>query len=413
MPLAAKQNPVLGTYNSEAAPGAVFRFLKPISATIMPQPFSSYRPPRLVKGKRWYIEYWYRVPESLRNQYPKDFERFRVFEDINRHKSDEYANLLLKAVEDRLRDGYSPFAHEKVIVTEGKQTTRITLNYALEQFSAYCIDKGLREKTLQNYGTTINYLQEYFLKGNRIYEPLITISKDDIKKFIAHIRKEKKLGNTTVNNYVSFLRVIFNWFVREEWIEKSPVKIETLPQQATRHTYYTDAIAKKLKDLMKQSSPELYQFCQFIYYTATRPKSEARFLQVKHILFDRKLLFVPASISKNKKDDYIPIGAELLKMLADRKKQPADYYIFGGNKNRSANYFSQLYKPYKDKLGLNENYTIYSWKHSRAIHLADAGANPYDIMKLFRHSSLEITMKYLRDLGLNISSEIHDKSRKF
>lgn len=100
-------------------------------------------------------------------------------------------------------------------------------------------------------------------------------------------------------------------------------------------------------------------FIEFTYYFATGPKSETRFLQNKHILFDRELLFAPAHISKNKTDDYIPMSKEMVKILQRKKQEPAEYYIFGGEKHRSANYFASKYKPYKDKYGLGDDYTIY------------------------------------------------------
>jgi site-specific recombinase XerD len=417
MPNLAKHNPVLGTNNLEAAPRAVFRFLQPNSATMMPQMYASYKPPRLVKtSTRWYIEYWYRIPAEAQDQNnTKDWQRFRVFEDINRYKTEEYANALLKAVSEHLKDGYNPFKWKHKFAREAKEVeAEWSLNHALDRFMEYCRDKGLRKKSIQSYQIVVNFLREYFIKGNKVYEPVTNFSRDDIKHFIGDMRKLKGWGNATTNNYVQFTSTVFNWFVKEDKIAKNPVVgIDQLPVNISHHKYYSDAIAETIKNSMRVADPDLYQFCEFIYYTATRPKSEARLLQVKHILFDRKLLFVPAAISKNKKDDYIPIGDELLKIIEDRNKLPGEYYIFGGKQPRSQNYYASKYKPFKDKMKLGADYTIYSWKHSRAIHLAQAGANPYEIMKLFRHSSLDITMKYLRELGLNISDEINQKTKKF
>jgi integrase len=416
MKLATKSNPVLGTSEKNALKISAFRFLKDNSATTMPQVYSHYRPPRLVQTTtRSYVEYWYRVPDELYSKYKKEWMRFRVFEDINRHKSDEYAQTLLKAVKDRLQSGFNPFDEERRhFVKPEKEPSVWSLNAGLDKFMEYCHDKKLRKKTIQSYGTLVNFLKEYFLKDNRIYDPLPSFAKDDLKGFVSSMRKAKGWNNYTTNNYIGFAKMIFNWFVKEDIIVKSPAaSLEMLPVNITRHKYYSDDLAEKIKKALLKGNPELYQFCEFIYYTCTRPKSEARLLQVKHILFDRKLLFVPAHISKNKTDDYIPLGEQILEILQDRKKQPADHYIFGGEKPRSQNLFAMWYKPYKDKFGLGEEYTLYSWKHSRAVHLAQAGADPYQIMRLMRHSSLEITMKYLRDLGHVDLKEIHAKTKTF
>jgi hypothetical protein len=61
--------------------------------------FINWKPSKLYKGTRWWIEYQFRIPEELRPRYKgAKWKGFPVFEDINRYKTDEYAKLLLKAV---------------------------------------------------------------------------------------------------------------------------------------------------------------------------------------------------------------------------------------------------------------------------------------------------------------------------
>ena len=388
----------------------------------MPLPYIDFKPPRLVKAKnRWYVEYWYRTPELLYEEIKRDWVRFRVFEEINRVKTDEYANLLLLWVERGLRNGYNPFDKFKRAFQIRKKEdepdaapAQWSLNIALDQFIIYCTDKGLRSKTIQTYASPINSVKAYFLKDNAIYQPVTAFTKQAFKDYFKDCRKSEKWSNGTANNYLTNLNVFFNWLVKEERLEKNPVKgIEYLPVNITKHKYYDNATAEKLKNAMRIGDPELYQFCEFIYYSGLRPQSEARLIQVKHILFERNLLFVPASISKNKIDDYIPMSDGLVSMLRDRVGQPGNNYIFGGTKPHSKNFFTQHFKGYKDKFRLSEAYTLYGFKHTRAIDLAEAGANPYEIMKLFRHQSLEDTITYLRDLGCNISDEINAKTKKF
>lgn len=399
----------------KAAPRAVFKFLTPNSATTVPAKYTHYRPARLVKTKaRWYIEYWYRVPAEFANEHPgKEFVRFRVFEDINRYKSDEYAQELLAAVNLKLDSGFNPWETRGAV-----QSADWSLNYALEKFMLYSTEKGLRTKTLQTYNIAVGFLKEYFLPGNVLYKPLEYFTREVVAKMLNDLKRDKGWNNTTYNNYLSLMATIFNWFVREGKLVKSPTAgLEQKKAPVTTHRYYSDEQAKQLKDRMKATNPHLYNFCEFIYYTGTRPKSEARLLQVKHILFDRKLLFVPGSISKNKKDDYIPMAPELIDMLRPLEGRDPATYLWGtkgpANKPASQNHFATLYKPFKDALGLDESYTIYGWKHSRAIHLANAGVDPYAIMKLFRHSGLDVTMKYLRELGCDVDWNKYNIDQKF
>ncbi len=66
-----------------------FRFLKHYSDQILGK-FINWKPPKLYKGKRWWVEYQFRIPEELRHRYKgAKWKGFPVFEDINRYKSDE------------------------------------------------------------------------------------------------------------------------------------------------------------------------------------------------------------------------------------------------------------------------------------------------------------------------------------
>lgn len=409
---------------SKAAPRAVFRFLRDDNAMTVPRKYIHFRPPRIVKTKaRWYVEYWYRIPIDLAIRFGnREWKRFRVFEDINRFKTDEYAEKLRKAVEDQLLSGYDPLRDEKVKVEQKENALEWSLNIALDQYIERCKENGLRKKSLQSYGTMINFMKDHFIKNNALYKPVSSIRKEDIKSFMHQLKvKQGWTSNNTYNNYLGYVISIFNWFISEDQIEKNPAKgLELKKTVVTKHKYYDDKTAAALKQKIGAANPYLLNFIEFIYYTATRPKSEARLLKCKNVLFDRKLLFVPGSISKNKRDEYIPMSEGLIDLLKSMgvDKAPPEYFIFSvqkkpSEKPASQNHFALQFKPFKDALGLGEDYTIYAWKHVRAIHLASDGVDPYEIMKLFRHTDLSTTMIYLRDLGIADRSGVIKATRKF
>lgn len=395
-----------------------FSILNKSSATAVPQKYVIYKPPVIVKGKRWYVEYWYLVPVELRDKYKKQYIRFRVFEEINKYRTDEYAQLLREMILYVLESGWSPFDNELAELTLKITPKEWSLSFGLDKYLEYCEEQGLRPKTIQSYGTVVNYLKEYFYKDNRVFKPLSVFTKQDIKDFMNHYKKLNNWQANTYNGYLGYVAIIFNWFVKEEKILRSPVVgIEAKKGPITRHKVYDDKTFQLLKDNIRRANPYLFLFIEFIYYTCIRPKSEARLLQVKHLLFDRNIIQIPGSVAKNKEGDYVPMGEELKARLIHLKDLHPETYIWGlygpAKRPASQNYFATMFKPFKDKLGLNKDYTIYGLKHTRCIHLVSEGANPYDIMRLFRHSSLEQTMKYMKDLGLTDYSEVLKKGRKF
>lgn len=350
-----------------------------------------YRLAQIKKGKRWFVQYDFRDPST------KKFRRFKVYEDINRKKGEEqenYAILLRDAVNIGLKNGYNPFQKKELIVAVKNWTVIQGLNY----FKQHLESRGLRKRTIQTYQSVLRmlYKETDQIKNQNIKD----LTKQQVTAVLRSAKQKNTWSNTTFNNNVTFVKAIFNFLIDEEILEFSPAdRIKSLPEQITKHKYFDDATWKKIKE---KASPELMEFIMFLYHTGTRP-NEARQLTSDHILRDRKLLFIPASISKNKKDNYVPLSKYVL----------ANYQLKGRLFKHQVNYYGTRFRKLKESLGLNKDHTLYSIKATRAIHLANDGADPYTIMQLFRHSGLDITMSYLRDLGININREATEKGIRF
>lgn len=86
-------------------------------------------------------------------------------------------------------------------------------------------------------------------------------------------------------------------------------------------------------------------------------------------------------------------------------------FYFGKNGQPGAvpvkeNYFSREYKPVLQELKLLGGQSFYSWKHTGVCKLYMKFKGPKMIMEQCRHSGLDITMHYLRDLGLFDAGEM-------
>lgn len=373
------------------APVAGFRFLDTFTDKTKTLKHLDYKPAKIYRGKQWFVFYSFRDPETSR------FQRFRVYEDINRvplSERESYAELLKDAVNFGLKNGYNPFApREPVLVVKNW-----TLGQGLNYFKTRLPERGLRKRTVQSYESVLRML-------NKELKPLLNesiseVSKKQISIALFNAKKSNGWSNGTFNNNVSFTRAIFNYLIDQEICKENPAaRIKPLPEQITKHRYFDNETFKRIKE---KADPELLSFIMFLYHTGTRP-NEARQLTSENILRERKLLFIPASVSKNKKDDYVPLSDYVLK----------NYRKEGKLFDVSVNYFGQKFAKLKKELKLQKDFTLYSIKATRAIHLAQDGANPYTIMSLFRHSSLEITMSYLRDLNVTVNRESVEKGIRF
>jgi integrase len=375
----------------KSAPEAGFSFIESYGGKKGTMKYVDYKPAEIYRGSKWYVQYSYRDPDTGK------FKRFKVYEDINRIKGDDqenYAMLLQKAINHGLKTGYNPFEKETLTVVVKNWTLVQGLNY----FKQHLPNRGLRKRTIQSYESVLRMLYRELdpIKNENIKD----VTKMQLQAALRSSQKVNSWSNSTYNNNIAFTKAIFNFLIDEEILETNPAgRIKPLPEQITKHKYFDDQTWEKIK---KEADPELMRFIMFLYHTGTRP-NEARQLTGDHILRERKLLFIPASISKNKKDDYVPLSEYVLR-----------HYSQNGNLfNQSINYYSRKFAALKKELKLDKDYTLYSIKATRAIHLAQDGADPYTIMNLFRHSGLDITMSYLRDLNIGINREATTKGIRF
>lgn len=376
----------------EPAPVAGFSFLTKYGDKMGTKvKYRHYKPARLYdKGAKWFVYYSYLNPETGKMQ------RFKVYENINSIKDigdkREYAMLLKQAVNMELSTGFNPWEENELKVAAKKWTLVQGINY----FKQNLHTRGLRKRSIQTYESVIRFMYEAF--QDVLQKDIQEITRQQIDNGLRNIYIKKKWSNTTFNNNLTFVRSIFNYLIEADILQSNPaVKIKPLPENITKNKYFDDVTFKKIKD---NADPELLEFLLFLYHTGTRP-NEARQLTYEHINHDSRLLMVPASISKNKKDDYVPLSQYIL------DKYKGEGLIFG----TPVNYYSKKFNALKSKLGLPAGVNLYSIKHTRAVHLAQDGASPYAIMQLFRHSSLDITMRYLTGLGLTVNREAADKVR--
>jgi site-specific recombinase XerD len=364
------------------ATSAGFRFLDNSGDMKGTKKHIDYKPAQLHdSGEKWFVWFSFRDPSS------GQFKRFRVYEGINSIKklSDkrEFASLLVTAVNNKLDRGYSPYQPK-----EGAVIKSNSLIQGLNYFKQNLIGRGLRKRTIQSYESVLRAMYEGL--SGVLLNDINSISKQQIGSFLRNTASKNQWSNATYNNNLTFLRAIFNYLVDQEIMESNPAsKVKPLPQSTHRHKYFDEVTFDRIK---KSAPPDLLRFLMFLYHTGTRP-NEARQLEYKHILRDRGLLFIPSTISKNKKDDYIPLHDYIKTHFYGTGK------IFG----TSVNYYSQKFNKLKKELELSSEYTLYSIKHTAAIAMARANVPPYDMMNFFRHSGLEITMAYLRDLGTTVS----------
>ena len=178
-------------------------------------------------------------------------------------------------------------------------------------------------------------------------------------------------------------------------INAKAVKIKLRAQKPAR--FFSNNIKAMMHDALKTDG-ELYILCCLQYYCYLRPK-EILCLKYSDFDFDRNKIRVNEIASKNNKLQYVRIPSafvqELKSFVELNRKQPS---LFSCQKETYANRHRQLLK----SLNLNnQGYSLYSWKHTGAVAYIEAGGKVKNLQSLMRHSTLSMTDKYLRQMGID------------
>lgn len=313
--------------------------------------------------------------------------RKRVKEEEAEEVIDYWQNMLLK--------GFNPL-DEKAEREYQELDEELTLAQAVDKYMS---------SSLLTRGTIYNIENKMtpFVKEFGDYK-LSSITSIQVEKIIIDKIKNKRWTQSTVKNAKNVFSSFFNWCVRARFITENPThfmnrKITSDKDAPERYNPYSDEDFKLVLDAVKKSENKyLYLYICFIYHASLRPK-EARLLKVGDLNFKKNIITVRSSIAKNDKKAIVPIFPSLRKVLLEYgiDKKEADDFVFMYNSPRHfAMWFDQIIK----NLNLsNKGYSIYCFKHTSNVHkMLKHGWTPAQIQKFNRHSSIEMTMNYLKKL---------------
>lgn len=404
----------------------------------MSRKYVNWKPPKLYKGKdKWWVEYQFRIPAELKSRYHgAKWKGFKVYEDINRYKSEEYAQLLINAVEYGLKNGFNPFEREREIMLEFQQNGNLpsaqkkwTCTQAFNFFLQEWEGRGLEAATLTKLKRALEILTSYLYKRNLQHEPVTVVTRDIVKGALREASEANKWSNRTFNNNRTALATVFIFLEKEKIVTEVPTEgIDKKKTKAKKHRYYDAEQFERVRKILHAEDPLVYFATKLIYYLCIRAEKELKWFRVGNIFTDRKQVLIQAEQAKTDSDRYIPIPDELLAELTEiRANYPPEYYVIGKGfriknvrdntpspKPFPNNMISARFAKIRPKADLSSDHTPYSFKHTRIIHLKLDGGQDADIMRMTGHTSYQAYAEYLRDLGVDGNPEAINKiSRKF
>lgn len=417
-------NPLRRTEAQERNPlqGRVSSIINITRVSSMSVKYLDWRPPRLVRGKIWYVVFYYRVPIDLQAEYNCEWYRFRVNHGINKYRDEKYCQDIIDSLNYSLEKGFNPFVDvQQDFALNANENKDMTVKQAMNFFIEKHKEKGLEKSTIQRYEGVVRLILNYFADNKLLGHAVTGIRKHHVEALLSTYRQNHHWSNRQQNNMKGYISTIFQFLLKSEVIEKNPVAfIPKLKSKSTKHKYYDKQLFPKVIEVIKANDMYLFYAVSFVYYLCVRSSKELRLMKVGDIVDEGKYFLFRSEASKSDREDLIPIDTNLIEVIKEMGLLTADKskYIFGikhepGDKPVNADYFSSRFAKIRKLAGLESSHTMYSFKYTRVVHLLRDGAKLADVSKLMRHKDIAVTALYARQLNVDFdSSELQKLSRK-
>ena len=370
--------------------------------------------PRLVMPKKgtWYIYFQVRDPFTDKMKPMRIYRGFKERKLI--HERKRWGERLVKEYTDKLRAGWTPFdensndiysdnlQYENYSVRfnnlrSSSRNMRYYLNSFLEQRKA-----GLKPNTYKTYVSKTRIFCNWIENNGYGDYDVSAISNDIIKEFFKFIIFERGLDKLTVEKYVQIVKSYFDFL--KDRCRVNPVHGIVLPvkklDKAARPINSNDLYV--LLEAIKESDPQLYLSCMFIYYLALRPGQELRLLKIKDVDIYNGIVTVTDDNAKTTRRT-VDMPNHLMELCENYylQRYNRDYFVFGrygkpGPEPTGKNTLRVRFNRIRDRLNLPDIYKYYSLKHTGGGNLLAAGATIEEIKSHFGHTSIETTDRYLK-----------------
>lgn len=360
-------------------------------------------------SKPWYVYFYYRHPEwtptcnvDVEGKKIEKYQRFRVKAHINRTHSVrgrlKEGRLLRNAINELLREGWSPFIVSELSGTKWERTD--TALREVVRLKKKKVSKETHSSHRSSVGAFIDWLRE----RNLAHLPPDLIERRNILEYLNELTESRGLSNNTRNNNLNYIRGMFSYMYARELITRNPTTgIEKLPViYGEKNTPLTEEETNTVIEHLAQVHPKLLLFSNIMYGCGIRGKEICR-LNVEDVNLQRGEILLKGVNAKAHKRDHIVIPEYLIEDVRSYLHgRPKSYPLFSAKwectkKRLVRNRVSELWKKLvKDGLGIDKD--MYGLRHKSAVDLRDAGFDLLETRDFLRHSSVTQTEKYMRSV---------------
>ena len=230
------------------------------------------------------------------------------------------------------------------------------------------------------------------------------INSAQIAEFIIHL--SSRVSNATLHTYMSYLKMLFNFLVEEDFILKTPVKKNQIPAKVKKEIVYFDKDElKSIFDLAKSRDEQYYIFLKMLRLTGQRPGDVLKLKKSNFDMINPKKGTILVNVSKTKTQLYFPIYKELRSFITEEMKfindLADDDFIFGQFNDEIVHKRFQRLKATLNLKGEKNTYTLKTFRKTLASVLATKGMVDSQLSILLAHENVGTTKKYYSAVAIN------------
>ena len=178
--------------------------------------------------------------------------------------------------------------------------------------------------------------------------------------------------------------------------------------EETLHKPFRDV--KVILDDILAFNQKLHLCCILAYGCLLRPHREIRLLTWGDFAEDLTFVSLSGKMNKGKRNRIVPISPYIrsyLNALKEDGNEPGINVFTGSTLPYNQSYFLTLWGRYKKASTLLEpNQTLYSFRHTGAIHVYEKTGSLVKLQQVMGHGSLQVSLTYLRGLQLQQLSTV-------
>ena len=369
-----------------------------------------YLPARLVEGTKWYIEFYSFDPDldGLRRK------RLYVPGISPKAKRRAYAQEMILNVNARLYEGWNPFLRtteprEYALFDDICQTyCRYLLQLTKEDIQ--------RVKTYNGYTSFLHVFQKWNKARPKPVVYAYQLKTSVLDEFLDWLWVEEGKSVRTRDNYLSWFRTFTRWMRSKRYISDDPTEgipiIRGHRKAEKNRTVIPKEAMLRLRAYLEEKDRHFLLACYILYYCYVRPK-EMSDLKLENISVQKGTIFIPAAISKNRKDAVVTIPDHVMKLMIDLGvlTHPSGWYLFSydcrpGEDHRLPKYFCDVWKKVATALKFPPEWKFYSLKDTGITDQIKAGRDLIEVRDQARHYSLEQTDIYTPVAGKDGNQEL-------